>query len=280
MADPRESLDAALRAQLESTAMELALLAGAEITAAINRPLEIGYKSAANVTDDFSSPVSEVDRRCEVLIRARLAERFPDHDIIGEEMDERSAQPSDFIWAIDPVDGTANFINGFPLYAASVGLLYRGYPLAGAVWCGSTHALRAGVYHASWGGSLRFDGQPLARRSQAGVRRHLAAEPRGGVFPHLPWDVRQTGSAAIECAFAAAGLFRLTRLQGPNLWDIAGGVVLVQAAGGVVMQRRGDAWQPFERFEASPDVSRWRGSLLLGDAEAATLYVQASGASR
>lgn len=279
MADALIDVPADLRAELESTAVELALLAGAEITAAISRPFEVAYKSAVDVADDFRNPVSEVDRRCEVLVRARLAERFPDHDIIGEEMEERSGRPSDFIWAIDPIDGTANFINGFPLYAASIGLLYRGYPLVGAVWCGSTHALRAGVYHGSRGGGLRFDGQPFVRRTQTSIRRHLAGEPTGGAFPHLPWDVRQTGSAAIECAFTAAGLMRLTRLETPNLWDVAGGVALVLAAGGVTLQRRGEGWIPFERFEATPDLSRWRGALLLGDAAAAELYVAGAPAS-
>jgi myo-inositol-1(or 4)-monophosphatase len=271
MSDPREAVSPSLRAALETTAAELALLAGAEITASISRPFEIAYKSGAGVSDDFRNPVSEIDRKCEVLIRARLGERFPDHDIIGEEMVARSANPSDFVWAVDPIDGTTNFINGFPLYAASIGLLYRGYPLIGAVWCASTHAQRAGVYHGAWCGPLSFDGLPLSRRSQAAVRRHLGAEPSGGSFPHLPWDVRQTGSAAIECAFTAAGMLRVTRFDRPNLWDVAGGVALVLAAGGVVMWRHDEAWEPFERFEGSPDLGGWRESLLLGDAEAVAL---------
>jgi hypothetical protein len=95
--------------------------------------------------------VSEVDRATEILVRARLAERFPQHDIIGEELDERPGRGADFVWAVDPIDGTANFINGFPLFAASIGLLYRGYPLVGAIWCSTSHTLQSGVYHAHCG---------------------------------------------------------------------------------------------------------------------------------
>lgn len=272
MADPRAAVPGELLATLESTAVELALLAGAEIAAAISRHFDIAYKASAGVTDDFRNPVSEIDRRAEQLIRARLGARFPAHDIIGEEMDERAGRGHEFAWAVDPIDGTANFINGFPLYAASVGVLFRGRPLIGAIWCASTHALKAGVYHGAWSGPLRFDGQPLSRRESSAIRRHLAAEPAGGLSPHFPWDTRQTGSAAIEGAFTAAGLLRLMRLNGPNLWDCAAAAALVLAAGGVVRILREGGWQPFEAFDAAPDLGAWRGSLLLGDGAAVELY--------
>jgi myo-inositol-1(or 4)-monophosphatase len=66
------------------------------------------------------------------------------------------------VWAIDPIDGTTNFVNGFPLFAASIGMLHRGCPVVGAIWCSTSYALRAGVYHARAGGALRFEGEPLA----------------------------------------------------------------------------------------------------------------------
>src|SRR5262249_53790844 len=159
----------------------------------------------------------------EVLIRARLGERFPEHVIIGEEIDERTGLANDIAWVIDPIDGTANFVNGYPLFAASIGVLYRGSPLVGALWCPASHALRSRVYHARSGGPLSFDDQPIERNPNPAVRRWLAGIPNAGDASRFPWDVRVSGSAAIECAFVAAGLLRVARFDRPNLWDIAGG---------------------------------------------------------
>ena len=66
--------------------------------------------------------MSEIDRRVEALIRQRLAKHFADHGIIGEELAERPGQDSDFVWVIDPIDGMTDFVNGFPLFAASIGV--------------------------------------------------------------------------------------------------------------------------------------------------------------
>jgi myo-inositol-1(or 4)-monophosphatase len=151
----------AVLAELEETALELARLAGAEITGALGRTLALRYKNSTRGASGFGSPVSEVDHRVEVLIRARLADEFPEHAIIGEEIEEAQTRERDFVWAIDPVDGTTNFVNGFPLFAASIGVLHQGRSLVGAVWCSTSHVLRAGIYHARAGGDLCFEGEPL-----------------------------------------------------------------------------------------------------------------------
>ncbi len=256
---------------IEETALELARLAGAEIQSALGRTLAIRYKKSAAGAPAFRDPVSEVDHAVETLIRARLAERFPDHEIVGEELDEDVPGAHDVLWAIDPVDGTTNFINGFPLFAASIGVLHRGRPVAGALWCSASHALRAGVYHARAGGRLRFEGEPLTLADRAAVRRHLAGEPVAGRGGEVPWDVRQTGSAAIECAFVAAGLLRVARFGRPNLWDVAGGVALVRATGGEVRSQTAEGWVALERFAADGSPRRWRQPLILGEPAAVAL---------
>ncbi|HEV7284927.1 MAG TPA: inositol monophosphatase, partial [Kaistia sp.] len=212
---PSDTLAPDVLAEIGATAAEFATLAGAEIIASLGRTLAVRYKNIGGDAADFRDPVSEIDHKVEVLLRARLAERFGDHDIIGEELDERPGRNHDFVWAIDPVDGTANFVNGFPLFAASIGVLYRGRPVAGAVWCAASHALRPGVYYARRGGPLCFDGEPLNPRDTGGLRRRLAGEPNGRSDRSLPWDSRKTGSAAIECAFVAAGLLRVARFERP-----------------------------------------------------------------
>lgn len=268
--------------EIEQTAVELARLAGTEIVNALGRTLTVRYKGGPEEELKYLDPVSEVDRQVEVLIRARVAERFGEHDILGEELEERPGRGHDFVWAVDPVDGTMNFVNGFPLFAASIGVLHRGRPIAGALWCSTSHALRAGVYHARDGCGLCFEGEPIEARPNPAVRRHLAGEPLTTVDHRLPWDTRKTGSAAIECAFVAAGLLRVARFKRPNLWDIAGGVALVQAAGGEVRTQGPSGWVRLERFEppanptgAPPDLRDWHRPVILGDAEAVGLLSDA-----
>ena len=169
----------------------------------------------------------------ETLIRARLAERYPEHDIIGEEIEERPGRDAEFVWAVDPIDGTSNFVNGFPLFAASIGVLHRGRPVVGAVWCATSHRLRPGVYHACADGDLYFDNEAAEPQVNPAIRRRLAGVPDCAT-DHGPWDGRKTGSAAIECALVAAGLLQVARFEQPNIWDVAGGLPLVLAAGGEV----------------------------------------------
>jgi myo-inositol-1(or 4)-monophosphatase len=271
--------DAALL-EIEETALELARLAGAEVQSALGRTLAIRYKKSAEGAPAFRDPVSEVDHAVEALIRARLAERFPEHGIIGEEVDEEESRAHDFVWAIDPIDGTTNFINGFPLFAASIGILHQGRPLVGALWCSASHALRAGVYHARVGGRLRFEGEPLTLEANEAVRRRLAGEPWASSGEALPWDDRKTGSAAIECAFVAAGLLRVARFARPNIWDVAGGVALVRATGGAVRTKAPQGWVALERFKAEGDeqcgsaLRRWRRPVILGEPEAVEILVR------
>jgi myo-inositol-1(or 4)-monophosphatase len=256
--------------EIERAAVELATLAGARIRTALGRTLAVRYKpDAQGASDSLRDPVSEVDHDVEALIRERVGALFPSHDIVGEESEERPGRDHDIVWVLDPVDGTANFVNGFPLFAASIGVLHRGRPVVGAVWCSTSHALRAGVYHARAAGPLSFEFEAFAPTPNAQVRRRLVGLGRGLDATDLPGDVRRSGSAAIECAFAAAGLLGAARFDRPNVWDVAGGIPLVAAAGGDVRVDRGRGWRRFETFldPGDPDDLRtWKGRIVLGDA--------------
>ena len=268
---PEGAMDEQDWEDVEMLAVELATLAGAEITTALTRTLTVSYKGAPG---SFRDPVSEVDQKVEVLIRARLSERFPSHDILGEEMTDRPGSGHDVVWAIDPVDGTSNFINGFPLFSGSVGVLYRGEPVVGALWCSTSHVLRPGVYHARRGGPLRFDGLPVVRMPNPTVHRRLGGDPSASTRG-VPWDIRKTGSAAIECAFVAAGLLQVARFAQPNIWDIAGGIVLARAAGREVVVRGADGWKPFTTFAEAAGGTGVKG----GNAAEAAEAAEAAGAS-
>lgn len=254
--------------ELEQLAVDLARLAAAEIQGALGTLLTVRYKGSAAGQDTLRDPVSDVDQRVETIVRMRLDDRFPDHDIIGEEYDDRPGRNHDFVWAIDPIDGTTNFVNGFPLFAAAIGLLYKGKPVVGATWCSTSPALRPGVYHARKGGPLRFDDEDVEPATNPNVRRRLIG------LPHVPasagaHDGRKTGSAAIELAFVAAGLLEACRIDTPNIWDVASGIALIEAVGGLVATRSNGSWQPFDRFElpsqsADGDLRRWKQAILAG----------------
>ncbi|MFN3817851.1 inositol monophosphatase family protein [Blastomonas sp.] len=262
--------DATLLAEIEDVAVELAQIGGTEIRAALGGMLRIQYKGAEDNPTPFRDPVSDIDDRVETLIRQRLSERFPDHDIVGEEIDHRPSLGHDFLWAVDPIDGTANFINGFPLFASSVGVLYHGQPVAGAVWCSTSHMLEPGVYHAAAGGQLRFNGAPVATAANPAIRRRLGGEPRAQAGAPHGWDGRKTGSAAIECAFVAAGMLEMAWFERPNIWDVAGGLALVRAAMGDVLQHSATGgWASFPGFDdGGADPGAWCAPIAIGSASA------------
>lgn len=278
--EPSEGPSPTLLAEIERTAADIARLAGTEIQAALGRSLSVRYKSLGDAGTLFRDPVSEVDHRTEVMIRARLGELFPTHGIIGEEQDEKPGDRDAFVWAVDPIDGTTNFINGFPLFSAAIGVLHRGRPVAGAVWCSTSHALRAGVYHARAGGPLSFENEVLQRVANPDVQRRLVGEPHAPSAYDPRWDVRKTGSAAIECAFVAAGLLHAARFETPNVWDVAGGIALVEATGRTVLTRDAESWRPFVDFngpDGRAEPRAWRQPLVIGDPAAALQLAERAG---
>ena len=270
--------------RIEALAAALAADAGAFATARLEDAILVDYKTNAAGKEVTTDPVSEVDRAVEALIRERVTAEFPAHLVVGEEVEEHPSPDAEYLWVIDPIDGTANFVNGFPLFAVSIGVLHRGRPIAGAVWCAATHALGPGVYHAHEGGPLRLDGRDVRSERATQVKRALAAAPGGSSAGTAQWDHRVTGSMAIEAAFVAAGVFTSAPFWGPKIWDVAGGIVLIRAAGREVWLRGSAGWQPFERFEApaelpirsrqageqrTPSLRDWRGSIIVGTTEGA-----------
>ena len=205
-----------------------------------------------------------------------MDEQFPSHDIIGEEVELHPTDADGYVWVIDPVDGTANFINGYPLFCVSIGVLHDGVPVVGAIWCSSTHALHPGVYHAHRGGGLHFDAEPFEPIHAPDVRRKLSAAPGGSPGRARDWDTRVTGSAAIELAFVAAGIFQSARFWRLHIWDVAAGMLLVREAGGRALIRSGSEFVQLEQFEAPGEISEdrepslrdWRGIVIVGTPEA------------
>ena len=286
-AGPEVYPDDAVLAAIEEAALDLGRLAGERISEALEREIVVEYKDETTTAGGApTNPVSETDRAIETLLREQIAGRFPDHGVVGEEDGGDAEAGREFVWVLDPVDGTANFVNGFPLFASSIGLLHRGRPAVGAIWCSTSHALRPGVYHAREGGPLRFEGAPAPLgRPSVGVTRRLGAAPGGAPGRLRRLDTRVTGSAALECAFVAAGIFQSALFGAPSIWDVAAGVCLVRSSGRVAVTRGTGGWSALERFEAptsvrgdrTPTIRDWRQPLILGTEEEAEALVRRAG---
>lgn len=190
-------------------------------------------------TNDF---VSDVDRLAEQEIVNTLRAFYPNHAILGEEFGGH--MDAEYCWVIDPLDGTTNYLRGFPHFAVSIALLHRGIPDIGVIY----DPLRQELFTAKRGGGAMLDGRRLrmpARTSVAGAllgtgfpfrqKRHQAAYlGMFGDFMSRAGDLRRAGAAALDLAYVASGRLDGFWEIGLKPWDIAAGVVLVKEAGGMV----------------------------------------------
>ena len=189
----------------------------------------------ATRTKGFQDFVSEADTTVERLIRDRLAVAFPGETVLGEEM---GGVADDAYWIIDPIDGTANFLRGSPLWGISLGFVRNGRPELGVV----AMPVLKDIYAAADGTGLMLNGKPLARHvpfedvqimslgdSAAADAEEVAALTVG--LRHAGWVVESIRSTSIGLAFAARGIFDGHLQKLTTMWDIAGGVVLAREAG-------------------------------------------------
>jgi myo-inositol-1(or 4)-monophosphatase len=193
--------------------------------------------------------VSEVDRGAESEIVRQVHKAYPHHAIIAEEGGESGGR-SDVVWIIDPLDGTTNFLHGFPHFAVSIGIQVKGKLEHGVIYAPSTQDL----YIASRGVGATLNNRKIRvsktkdlDQSLVGTGVPIRAENLDDYLPMLrnvvsaTAGVRRAGAASLDLAYVAAG--RLDAFWEMNLkpWDIAAGIVLVQEAGGLVTEIFGEA---------------------------------------
>lgn len=222
-----------------ATAIEAVIRAGDVQMAQFGRALRIAKKGAIDL-------VTEIDLAVEREFRALIANRFPDHAVLGEEFEEpgqRDALPP-HCWLFDPIDGTTNYAHGLPIFCASLALEIDGEPAVAAVY----DPTRRELFTAERGAGAWLNGAPLrvsltpmlidallCTGFHYGVHED-AAEVVGlfGEFVGRARAVRRLGSAALDLCYVAAG--RLDGFWEMKLqpWDIAAGALLVAEAGGRV----------------------------------------------
>lgn len=268
---------------LARAAAEFAREAGEILMGLFGERVEVDYKNKAK-----TDPVSEADRASQAFLTKRISERFPAHGVLGEEKpkDEDEAREQgarevpDYLWVLDPLDGTKNFLNGLPVWGCSVGVLRRGRSVAGAIF---TPEDGGAVYRACEGGGAFRNERPIeAAREEKPTGRRIAALPGSywtqfrptGPLRSSLGEVRSTGSMCYEQALVARGGMHYAIFGAPSIWDVAAGAVIVKEAGGTTLarSRRADQWRELETFfpeENSPknlDAARaWRQSLLIGN---------------
>jgi myo-inositol-1(or 4)-monophosphatase len=216
--------------------------AGALLLERLGSPREVDVKSTA------TDMVSAADRDAEALIAAVLQAERPDDGLLGEE-GGRSQGKSGRRWVVDPLDGTTNFLYGFPAWGVSVALEDAEGALVGVVFDPG----RGELFSASRGGRARLNGAELRMAPRADLRSALVAtgfgydaERRskqgrvlGRVLPRVR-DVRRAGAAALDLCWVAAGRLDAYYERGINRWDWAAARLVVEKAGGAVADLEGD----------------------------------------
>jgi myo-inositol-1(or 4)-monophosphatase len=240
--DPRRLLAVALEAARAATAVHRDHVGRVDVR-------DWSSKGAA----DF---VTYVDREAEAAIVARVRAAWPDHQILAEEAaaDPGASAPdgnAEWLWVIDPLDGTTNFLHGYPLYSASVAVVHRGELLAGAVISGASGE----EWSALRGGGAFRDGERI--HVSAVEKPDLALIGTGFPFrtldlmpkylkqfdriTRLTAGVRRGGSAALDLSHVASGFFDGFWELYLAPWDVAAGALIIREAGGVITRTDGSA---------------------------------------
>ena len=197
---------------------------------------------------DAKDYVTEIDRAAEQCIIQALRKAYPTHGILGEEsgLTPGSGEGADYLWIIDPLDGTTNFIRGVPHFAVSIACKYRGR-LEHAV---IIDPVRQEEFTASRGRGAALNG----RRMRVSARKSLEGALLGTGFPFRDGQldnldnylgmfrdltgqtagIRRAGAASLDLAYVAAGRFDAFWEFGLSEWDMAAGALLIQEAGGLV----------------------------------------------
>lgn len=264
-----EQLDSSLFREIEACAGKWAIEAGERLSARAREALHVEYKGGSR-----SNPVSEADREAEEFLFHAVTHHFPDHSVIGEEGRDPGRAGAPIVWVIDPLDGTSNYLNGLAIWSVSIGVLWYGVPVAGAIYAPLGVSGEPALFSARKGGGARLNGHPIGVDTATELRpARLACLPevyqreleRRREARGRP-EVRTLGSIALELALTACGALQFSAFWIPRIWDVAAGVSLVLEGRGCVMQReeREQPWSPLHTFEAPPGLAlrKWRGAII------------------
>lgn len=221
---------------------------------------KVGNFSKIDMKSSSKDLVTEVDQGAEALIRNLIRTYFPTHSILGEEGVQpgreaaqkaiASMHDAEYLWIVDPIDGTLNFIHGFPYYCISIGLAHRGELIVGVIYDPNQDEM----FVAEKGKGAYLRGKRIHVSKEQSLEESLLATGFGSgdafaanvqSFQHLlpqVRNVRAVGSAALHLAYVACGRLSGYWQYGLNVWNVAAGVLLVQEAGGNVTDIDGNPY--------------------------------------
>jgi myo-inositol-1(or 4)-monophosphatase len=249
--------------QKQQSACIAAAQAGAQVLLRHFRKLDPATVSEKSKHD----LVSQADRESEAVIQAELARHFPGYRFLGEESGA-SGSGGEHRWIVDPLDGTLNYVQGLPHWCVSVALWDDRGGVVGVI----LDPLRQDLFVAARGQGATWNGRPMAVSRQPGLDGAFLAtgfawqlgdrwpaynQALCRVFPRAQ-AIRRAGSAALDLAHTACGIYDGYFEHGLKPWDLAAGVILVQEAGGVVTDwQGGDTWMATGSLVAgNPGVQR------------------------
>jgi myo-inositol-1(or 4)-monophosphatase len=225
-------------------ALETARRAARAAGEVIRRGSAAGFRVDRKGATDL---VTEVDLAAEKTVIAVISNAFPAHRIAAEESG-RGEGDSDYLWWIDPIDGTTNFVHGYPFYSVSIALEFRGVMIAGVVY----DPVQGELFEALRSGGARLNSRKITVSPVTGLadallatgfpyersERARALAMAAGFLPRIQ-GLRRDGSAALDLAYVAAGRLDGFWERGLKPWDTAAGALLVGEAGGRVSNLTG-----------------------------------------
>lgn len=207
--------------------------------------------------------VTDVDKGAEMMIRKLILTHFPTHEIFGEESVSpgaaasiaalEKARKSEYLWIVDPIDGTTNFVHGFPFFCVSIALAYKGEVIVGVIY----DPMRDELFVAEKGKGAYMHGKKGLVSGEVDLASSILAV---GFNPDrdfaLPVNmkgltalsgqvrsIRAGGSAALHLAYVAVGRLSGYYEIGLNAWDVAAGALIVEESGGIVTDTVGNPYQ-------------------------------------
>ncbi|MBE9227423.1 inositol monophosphatase [Phormidium sp. LEGE 05292] len=197
--------------------------------------------------------LTAADKAAEAVILEILNRHFPDHAILAEESGQLGEQQSEYLWAIDPLDGTTNFAHQYPFFSSSIGLLIEGIPQVGAIF----DPFHNELFRAAKGLGATRNRRPIGVSQTAELSKSLLVtgfaydrrQTKDNNYAefchltHLTQGVRRSGSASLDLAHVACGRLDGYWERGLSPWDITAGIVLLEEAGGKVTAYNGSPIQ-------------------------------------
>lgn len=231
------------------TAVQIAKEAGKIIRENLGKALQVEYKGKRDL-------VTEIDKRCEELIYKKIGCAFPRHGFMGEEGTRKSGE-DEYVWIVDPLDGTTNFTHGYPFVAVSLALEFKGKIILGVVH----DPILKETFASIKGKGASLDCKPIHVSKSDDISKSLLAtgfsydfkqDPGLQIklfdeFIMLAQAVRRDGAAALDLCYIAMGRFDGFWEMKLHPWDTAAGVLILKEAGGVATDFKGKDYSIYDQ---------------------------------